>query len=85
MNNMPQATPNRFPSYSDEVGISTKPTRDILLLGMGMKGIFDEGGGAEGNTESDQAIKEFKAQGIEVVSSGLKDPLLDAYMSESEG
>ena len=75
----------RIPSYADEIDMSTKPKRDFLLIGKDMAGIFDEGGGNDDITESSKAIAEFRAQGIEVVSTGMKDPLAESFQSEAEG
>ena len=75
----------KIPSYADEIDMSTKPKRDFLLIGKDMASIFDEGGGNDDATESSRAIAEFKAQGIEVVSTGMKDSLAEAFQNEVEG
>ncbi len=78
-------TISKIPSYADEISMSTKPKRDFLLSGKDMASIFDEGGGNDDITESSKALAEFKAQGIEVVSTGIEDPLAKAFQNEAEG
>lgn len=78
-------TISRIPSFAEEIDMSTKPKRDFLLSGQDMASIFDEGAGSDDVTESSQAIAEFKAQGIELMTTGMKDPLAEAFESEAEG
>ncbi len=74
-----------IPRYADEIDMQTKP-RDFLLSGENIASIFDEGVGNADVTESSQAIAEFAAQGIEVISTGIKDSLADAFRkNEMEG
>ena len=75
----------RIPSFADEINMSTKPKRDFLLSGKDMVSIFNEGGGNDDITASSKAIAEFKAQGIEVMSTGMKDPIADAFQNQAEG
>ena len=78
-------TIGRFPSYANEIAMPTKPNRDFLLSGKDMASIFDDGGGSDDITGSRQAIAEFEALGIEVMSTGMKDSLAEAFQNEAEG